>query len=374
MIASNGEGAQLDLPGLARARELAAQGGRPFFTDGTVQKTHVRVYTAQIGDGLAVQAVRTLGEVDHTLNQLGLYMLFIGLTGVAIAGGLGMLVATAALRPISTLTAVAEEVADTRDLSRRIEVATEDELGRLASAFNAMLGALEASVKAQRRLVADASHELRTPLSSLRTNIEVLVGGKKLVDDEREKLLADVIGEVEELSTLVGDLVEIDRDRPAELEDVRLDELVASAVERAKVRTPKVLFRTTLEESAIRGAPGPARPRRLQPARQRREVEQLRGRRRVGYGCDRPRPRTGHRRGRSPLRLRPLLPCRERAQPARLGARARDRQAGRARARRRGHRGERRGRRRLVPDPPAGDRRHRRSLRLFSGRRERMRP
>ena len=255
VIASNGDGAQLDLPGLAHAKELAAQGGRPFYTDGTVQKTHVRVYTAQIGDGLAVQAVRTLGEVDHTLNQLGLYMLFIGLTGVAIAGGLGMIVATAALRPISNLTAVAEEVADTRDLSRRIEVATQDELGRLASAFNEMLGALEASIKAQRRLVADASHELRTPLSSLRTNIEVLIGGKKLPDDERDKLLADVIGEVEELSALVGDLVEIDRDRPAELEDVRLDELVASAVERAKVRTPKVLFRTTLEESAIRGAP-----------------------------------------------------------------------------------------------------------------------
>jgi len=255
VIASTGQGAAVMLPGLDRAKELAAQGGRPFYTDGTVQKTHIRVYTAQIGDGLAVQAARTLGEVDHTLNQLGLYMLFIGLTGVAIAGGLGLIVATAALRPVSNLTAVAEEVTQTRDLSRRIDVATDDELGRLASAFNEMLGALDASVKAQRRLVADASHELRTPLASLRTNIEVLVGGKKLPDEERDKLLADVIGQVEELSALVGDLVEIDRDRPVELEDLRLDQLVAAAVDRAKVRTPKVLFRTDLEESVVRGAP-----------------------------------------------------------------------------------------------------------------------
>jgi two-component system sensor histidine kinase MprB len=150
---------------------------------------------------------------------------------------------------------VAEEVTATRDLTRRIDVQNEDELGRLASAFNEMLVALDASVKAQRRLVADASHELRTPLSSLRTNIEVLAGGKKLPPGERQKLLADVTGQVEELSTLVGDLVEIDRERPAEVEDVRLDELVRHAVARAKVRAPKVLFRTQLDESLVRGAP-----------------------------------------------------------------------------------------------------------------------
>ena len=118
-----------------------------------------------------------------------------------------------------------------------------------------MLGALDTSVKAQRRLVADASHELRTPLASLRTNIEVLMGGKELPAGERQKLLADVIGQVEELSALVGDLVEIDRDRPAEMEDIRLDHLVEGAIARAKVRTPKVLFRAELEESMVRGAP-----------------------------------------------------------------------------------------------------------------------
>ena len=62
-------------------------------------------------------------------------------------------------------------------------------------------------------------------------------------------------GQVEELSALVGDLVEIDRERPAEVEDVRLDEVVEHAVARAKVRAPKVLFRTQLEESLVRGAP-----------------------------------------------------------------------------------------------------------------------
>jgi two-component system sensor histidine kinase MprB len=255
VIDSTGRGAQVELPGLDRARKLAAAGGRPFYTDGTVANTHVRVYAAQVGDGVAVQVARSLAEVDHTLHRLGLYMLLIGLVGVAIAGGLGLVVASAALRPVENLTSVAEEVTATRDLSRRIEVHSADELGRLASAFNEMLGALDTSVKAQRRLVADASHELRTPLASLRTNIEVLAGGKELPPGEREKLLADVTGQVEELSILVGDLVEIDRERPGEVEDVRLDELVKNAVARAKVRTPRVLFRTQLQESVVRGAP-----------------------------------------------------------------------------------------------------------------------
>jgi two-component system sensor histidine kinase MprB len=255
VIDSSGRGAALDLPGMDRAKKLAASGGKPFYSEGTVADTHVRVYTAQVADGFAIQVARSLAEVDHTLHRLGVYMLLIGLVGVGIAGGLGLVVATAALRPVENLTSVAEEVTATRDLSRRIDVHSQDELGRLASAFNEMLGALDASVKAQRRLVADASHELRTPLASVRTNIEVLASGKELPAGEREKLLADVIGQVEELSALVGDLVEIDRERPEEIEDVRLDEVVKNAVARAKVRTPKVLFRTQLQESVVRGAP-----------------------------------------------------------------------------------------------------------------------
>ncbi len=255
VISSTGEGADVALPGVSRAQRLAETGGRPFFSEGTVQHFHVRVYSAQVGEGLAVQVARPLGEVDHTLHRLRTYLLIIGLIGVGIAGGLGLIVGQAALRPVGQLTEVAEEVTTTRDLSRRIEVGSTDELGRLASAFNEMLGALDTSVKAQRQLVADASHELRTPLASLRTNIEVLAGGKTLPPGEREKLLADVTGQIEELSALVGDLVEIDRERAPKVEDIRLDELVASAVSRAKVRFPRVLFRTNLAESIVRASP-----------------------------------------------------------------------------------------------------------------------
>ena len=255
VIGATGEGAYFKLPGLDDAKELASKGGRPFFSEGHVQDVHVRVYSVQLADGLALEAFRPLDEVDHTLHRIGLYLLFIGLGGIAFAGALGLLVSHATLRPVGQLTSVAEEVTETRDLSRRIQARSRDELGRLASAFNAMLEALDSSLKSQRQLVADASHELRTPLASLRTNIEVLAGGKELPEPERKKLLADVIGQVEELSTLVGDLVELDPDAPPELEDVRLDELVASAVQRARLHSPKVEFREQLSESTVRASP-----------------------------------------------------------------------------------------------------------------------
>ncbi len=255
VISAQGSGAYFKLPGLKEAKELAAKGGRPFFSEGHVDDVHVRVYSVQLADGLALEAFRPLDEVDHTLHRIGLYLLFIGIGGIALAGALGLVVGHATLRPVGQLTSVAEEVAETRDLSRRISAGSRDELGRLASAFNAMLEALDSSLKAQRRLVADASHELRTPLASLRTNIEVLAGGKQLPPEERKKLLQDVTGQVEELSSLVGALVELDPDAPPELEDVRLDELVAAAVERARLHSPQVEFTTQLAPSVVRASP-----------------------------------------------------------------------------------------------------------------------
>ena len=116
----------------------------------------------------------------------------------------------------------------------------EDELGRLASSFNRMLGALEASSHAQRQLVADASHELRTPLASLLMNVELLAEGA-VAHEDRERLVDDVVGQIRELTVLVGDLVDLARDEdPPETasEEVRLDELVSYAVARARRHAP----------------------------------------------------------------------------------------------------------------------------------------
>jgi two-component system sensor histidine kinase MprB len=166
-------------------------------------------------------------------------------------------VSRTAARPIAALTETAEHVTETGDLSRRIDVSGEDEVGRLAASFNQMLSALQSSREAQRRLVADASHELRTPLTSLRTNIDVLTGGKELPPVDRERLLADVRFQIAELTDLIGDLVEAGRsgETGGQVEDVRFDRLAAAAIARARARADArhIRFVPNLEPVLVRG-------------------------------------------------------------------------------------------------------------------------
>ena len=229
-----------------------------FYEDATIQGTHVRVLTLPLDEpGYALQVARSLEEVDRVLRRMTRWLLAVALAGIGIAAGLGLLVARAVLAPVQRLTRTAEEVSETRDLSRRIEASGTDELSRLAATFNTMLAALEESARAQRRLVSDASHELRTPLTSLRTNIEVLARDEALPPGEREKLLHDVTEQLTEMTALIAELVELARgdQAPAESEDVRLDLVAADAIERTRRNRPGVTFTPRLEETMVRGVP-----------------------------------------------------------------------------------------------------------------------
>src|SRR5262249_35052728 len=177
--------------------------------------------------------------------------------GVAIAGGLGLAVAQTALTPVRRLTQATEHVTETQDLSERIEVRGEDEISRLATSFNTMLAALEESARSQRQLVSDASHELRTPLTSLRTNIEALARDRNMPDNEREKLLNDVVAQLSEMTALVTELVELARGQthPQEAEDVRLDLLVGEVLEKARRDYPQVEFVPDLQSYELHGVP-----------------------------------------------------------------------------------------------------------------------
>ncbi|HST39461.1 MAG TPA: HAMP domain-containing sensor histidine kinase [Conexibacter sp.] len=268
-----------ELPVDAATREVAGGVRAAFLSDARVDGTPVRILTTPLADGFAAQVARPLTDVDRTLDRLALVLLLVSAGGIALAAALGRLVARTALRPVGRLTAAVEHVGATGDLTRRIDVpaapargrsaaparvadasapaAGGDEIARLARSFNTMLAALEASVGRQRQLVADASHELRTPLTSLRTNIEVLALPTSLPEEERRRLLSDVVEQLEELSGLVGDLVELAREQEpaAAVEDVRLDLLVEEAVARARRRPGAPLFATALEPCLVRGVP-----------------------------------------------------------------------------------------------------------------------
>jgi two-component system, OmpR family, sensor histidine kinase MprB len=249
------------LPVNDAVREVAAGTRRTYITDTEVQGAHVRMYalhgTDEEGRGYALQVIRPVGEVDSALGRIRTLLLVVDAVGILVAALLGLLVARTALGPVRRLTQTAEHVTETRDLNSRIDVHGRDELSRLAATFNTMLAALEESARAQRQLVTDASHELRTPLTSLRTNMEVLIKHEDLEQSRRRQLQAHVVEQLDELTALVAELVELARgEQPAEEpEEVQLDELVRSVVGRAQRDHPQVRYEATLEPSVINGVP-----------------------------------------------------------------------------------------------------------------------
>ena len=245
------------IPLIDGTTDVATGAKGPFFADVDVDGTPLRVYTTRFNRNMALQVARPLTETNAVISDMGLVLLVTALVGVLVAAVLGFIVARAALRPVRRLTAAVEDVAETRDLSRRIETTGNDEVGRLAGSFNEMLAALDESQRAQRRLAADAGHELRTPLTSLRTNIEVLVRNEQLDAADRERLVRDVNAQIVEVSAMIGGMMEIARgDEPIddEIVEVQLDRIVAGAVEEASFHWPDVRFATDLTPSVVRGA------------------------------------------------------------------------------------------------------------------------
>jgi two-component system, OmpR family, sensor histidine kinase MprB len=250
------------LPVSGDAREIAATGEGKVFSESDAGGTHRRILTAALPGGRAIQVADSLEGVDDVLSRLRLALLVVVLGGVALSGTLAWLLSRTVIDPINRLSDAAEHVSETRDLTRRIEAPGSDELGRLASRFNAMLETIErsqealaTSVSAQRQLVADASHELRTPVASLRTDIESLLEHPELAADERTRVLADVDARIEELTALINDVIELARgDEPdGRVEAVRLDEIVAECVARMNALSPPREIVLSSESSVVEG-------------------------------------------------------------------------------------------------------------------------
>ncbi len=212
----------------------------------------------------AVQLARPLDGIDRVLAHLRLFLVLLCVAGVAVAAALGRFGARRVLAPLAEVADTAVEIGRTDDLSRRLKIHADDEVGALATRFNQMLerlqrsrDQLDESVRAQRQLVADASHELRTPVTSLRTNIEVLLEGGQLGEEDRRRLLADVVEQSEELSGLVGDLIELARgDLPSgATESIRLDRVVEESLARTRRNYPHVRLSASLEPRIVDGAP-----------------------------------------------------------------------------------------------------------------------
>jgi two-component system sensor histidine kinase MprB len=227
----------------------------------TIDGELYRVVAVQAGAGTALVLAQPMESIQQALDRLRLMLWLCSAAGVVLAGGAGWVVAANGLRPVRRLTAATERVARTNEL-RPIEVTGHDELARLTASFNQMLMALDASQTRQRQLVADAGHELRTPLTSLRTNIELLGQAaedpeRTLTPDQRTEIMDDVRAQLLELTTLVGDLVELARDEPMARDPEPLDlaDAVMSAVDRVRPRATGVEIDADAESWSVFGEP-----------------------------------------------------------------------------------------------------------------------
>jgi two-component system sensor histidine kinase MprB len=245
------------LPVSDRAAEVAQTGQGAYFTDVDVRGTHLRMYVTPSDRGRALMLARSLSEVDSSLSRLAWVLGITCLVGILVAAVVGAVVARGALRPVRRLTDTAERITHTHDLGERIEIEGADELSRLGATFNAMVDSLDGAIRSQRQLVSDASHELRTPLTSLRTNIDLLRQGVALSDPDRERLLRDIGSEIEELTTLVANLVDLARgsQRDLHLRPVRLDHVAEVVARRAEARFPGLDFALEAEPTTVWGDP-----------------------------------------------------------------------------------------------------------------------
>ncbi|GAA3303073.1 HAMP domain-containing histidine kinase [Dactylosporangium vinaceum] len=215
--------------------------------------------------GGVVQVAISQDPAGGTLVQLSVLLALgsaVVITGAAL---LGRRLARTGLIPVSRLAEAVEDVAVTMDLTRPVPVHGVDEIARLGRSVNTMLGAIDASRRAQRTLVEDAGHELRTPLTSIRTNVELLLAverrpelAHRLPPEERAKLLADLEAQVAELATLTTELVELSREETTREEPEPLDfaDVVAAAVDRVRIRAPGQAFTTSLSPVPVHGRPG----------------------------------------------------------------------------------------------------------------------
>jgi two-component system sensor histidine kinase MprB len=239
----------------ATAIAVASGSHAVYYSQATLAGVRAMILTTPLASGLALQVAVPVNTVDMQVTSVGETLALLSAIGVALAALVGWGVARAGLAPVGRLAAVAEEVTATGNPGGRVEVGRADELGRLAMSFNTMLGALQRSLAAQRQLVSDASHELRTPLTSMRINVELLAAEPGLTAGEQREILDRVVAQVDELGQLVAGVTELARDEaPAStLQEVRLDEVVAAALETARRDWPRTSFPADLEPCVVTG-------------------------------------------------------------------------------------------------------------------------
>ena len=223
----------VDTSKLSGLVKQALSGQNSYLTTVTTANQGIRLYATSFlnlfNDQPVVVVVGQLTtEITDVLHTF-MYIIIFAMIGVLVLAGLGgLFLADRVLRPVERITKTAQKI-EGSDLSQRIDVKTDDELGRLAVTLNEMIGRLEEAFSRQRQFTADASHELRTPLAIMQAEATLALSKERTSDDYR-KSLETISQESDYMSAVIGKLLFLARSDAGKeqlnFEDVDLKELI----------------------------------------------------------------------------------------------------------------------------------------------------
>jgi heavy metal sensor kinase len=238
--------------------------GRPTYqTRFDLGEHPVRIVTVpvQMGNDVPylVQTASSLEGVEDALRRTSLILLVLTPSVFLLSLLGGRLLVGRSLQPVDAMTRTAMSM-EPGQLNRRIEATgTDDEIARLASAFNEMMARLDRSFRQVQQFSADASHELRTPLTSIRGEAEVALMSD-LTTEEHRRVLKSIVDEVERMSAIVENLLLLARADAEQIQvrrkRVSLDEIVMQVYEQMEglARRKQVsLDIAAMEEAAVSG-------------------------------------------------------------------------------------------------------------------------
>ena len=227
--------------------QVIERANQPFTIE--APQSDFRVIAQRLPTGLGIVVIaQSFEDIDRTLLRLQGLFILIGLVMILFIALASRKVITVGLRPLATVEATAERIAE-GDLTARLpDLKPNTEVGRLVNTLNMMLGRIEESFSARvesesklRRFVADASHELRTPITAIRGFAELHRQGAVTGEEKTKELIGRIENESKRMGSLVEDLLllaRLDQSRQMKSEPVNLSKLVLDAVESARAAGP----------------------------------------------------------------------------------------------------------------------------------------
>jgi two-component system sensor histidine kinase MprB len=248
---------EVDLPVTDKTFQIANDPASRFFRSTvTINGDKYRMLTVPLTGGGALQLAKDINDLQRAQKGMSGWLFALGPIGIVFAGLAGWWVARRTARPIQQLANAAADIAQTQNLSTKLDIHGDHEIEQLASSFNAMLAALQYSSEQQKQLVQDASHELRTPLTSLRANAELLQRNN-LDDATKQAVLRDIAAEIDELADLSSELTALASDQRLveEPQEINLRDACDDIATRASRRTGRTVSVSSTNPASVKVRP-----------------------------------------------------------------------------------------------------------------------